>query len=254
MSNFFYGCYLLVSRSDNFAYKGRTYIGFTVDPRRRVKQHNAGMKSGGARQTSNRGPWDMILVVHGFPNEISALRFEWAWQHPQDSRRLQSIISKKNAKEKQPMYKLRVLNEMLNCGPWDRLCLSVCWLKKEYAQEFPFTFLPPSHIRITFECLPQINQHKITVESSDEKDTLDLCHECVFCSEVLLVVDDCLVFNCTFSECLARFHITCLAKKSFEKDNKFLIPISVHCPKCYTSMYWSDLVKRNTTRLFIDEK
>jgi predicted GIY-YIG superfamily endonuclease len=52
----------------------RTYIGYTIDPVRRIYQHNAGKKAGGARRTHDKGPWDMVFIVHGFRCAQDALR------------------------------------------------------------------------------------------------------------------------------------------------------------------------------------
>lgn len=58
-----------------------TYIGATIDPDRRLKQHN-GLLSGGARATSRRpNDWYRVCHVIGFPTWNSALSFEWHWKH-----------------------------------------------------------------------------------------------------------------------------------------------------------------------------
>lgn len=49
-----YFCYLLVSV--NPKYKNHTYIGFTVSPERRIRQHNGELPNG-AKKTSIKRPW-----------------------------------------------------------------------------------------------------------------------------------------------------------------------------------------------------
>ncbi|XP_065078837.1 structure-specific endonuclease subunit SLX1 homolog [Ochlerotatus camptorhynchus] len=148
----FFGVYLLVSKNANPKFAGQTYIGYTVDPNRRIKQHNGGTDAGGAKRTSKRGPWVMVMIVHGFPNNISALRFEWAWQQPKMSRRLKQIpeLQKKQRKESNFDYNFRILTEMLRIGPWNRLPLTIRWLTDELHREFEIGKAPPMHMPICF--------------------------------------------------------------------------------------------------------
>ncbi|GAA5933444.1 hypothetical protein JCM3775_000695 [Rhodotorula graminis] len=83
----FYACYLLRSFAARPGRAGQTYIGSTPDPPRRWRQH-MGLVKGGAFKTRLGRPWEMELVVHGFPTKLQALQFEWAWQNPHASRLL----------------------------------------------------------------------------------------------------------------------------------------------------------------------
>lgn len=134
----FYGVYLLCSESNEKKYNGKCYIGYTVNPNRRINQHNRGRDFGGAKKTSNKGPWRMIMIVYGFPNNISALQFEWAWQQPAVSSRLRYFpeLKKKNNKETFLQYNFRILSVMLTVGPWNRLPLTIRWLETEKEMTF----------------------------------------------------------------------------------------------------------------------
>ncbi len=70
-------CYML------YTDKGQTYIGATVDPDRRLRQHNKEI-SGGARATGMRVEqgliWERACYITGIPEWRSALQIEWRWK------------------------------------------------------------------------------------------------------------------------------------------------------------------------------
>jgi len=70
-----HACYLISSPN---SYK--SYIGYAVNPERRIKQHNGDLKSGGAKKTKKfQGNARFVAIVEPFLDEKDALRFEWAW-------------------------------------------------------------------------------------------------------------------------------------------------------------------------------
>ena len=70
-------CYMLYTE------EGQTYIGATVDPDRRLRQHNKEI-SGGARATGIRVEqgliWKRACYITNIPEWRSALQIEWRWK------------------------------------------------------------------------------------------------------------------------------------------------------------------------------
>ena len=244
----FFGCYLL--NSVNEKYKGRTYIGFTVNPNRRINQHNSGYSKGGAKRTSGKGPWEMALIVHGFPNEISALRFEWAWQNPEKSVRLKHLVPK--SRQYSFPFKFSILCEMLRIGPWCRLPLTIRWLKQEYQRDFPLNKLPPNHMAIDFGFVQIVRNKKSKANKQPENLPISSQYfsnvQCVVCKSQINLNENDSVFNKMLliikcANCAASMHTICLANHFLKGDEKHLMPVDGHCPKCNVYVLWGDLVK-----------
>lgn len=66
------------------------YVGYSVDVRRRRRQHN-GELVGGAKRTKRDRPWRIAAVVSGFASATDALSFEWAMHKPSESKTVRAV-------------------------------------------------------------------------------------------------------------------------------------------------------------------
>lgn len=103
-------CYIL--RNHDEKDKNRTYNGYTVNPRRRIRQHN-GEIAGGAKYTKIYGnqSWEIFVLMKGFPDHHNALQCEWRIKHPDNKRRL-------NQKYRGPKGRVKGLCQVLSLDKW----------------------------------------------------------------------------------------------------------------------------------------
>lgn len=78
-------CYILQQKEKE--YKLLNYVGYTVNVKRRIRQHNCEIV-GGARYTKHRGPWEYLLqMTCSTWDHIRGLQVEWLIKHPTRKRK-----------------------------------------------------------------------------------------------------------------------------------------------------------------------
>ena len=239
----FFACYLLSSESD----PRRSYIGFTVDPARRIRQHNGEITSGAHRTRRNR-PWTMRLLVWGFTSEIQALKFEWAWQHPLASRGVRGVMSEHSKslgwlrKKSYSMRELKVdwnrnaqiLHIILTAEVWQRLPLKVV------------VFGANDHLNELFpdlSCFSSVEEFYKTIKDlGNHFDEPTLFESCLAC-ETQFQKGVSLFVVCP--GCQLALHLRCAVAPD---DRHLLIPKSAECPICGFQQGWAQFAQ--TARIF----
>lgn len=104
-------CYIL--RNIDKKYENHTYYGFTMDPIKRLRQHNGEIK-GGAKATKGK-KWEFIMLMTGFKTKNNALSCEWKLKHPEGKR-------KKNKSFSGIDGRIKTINHVLKLEKWTEKC------------------------------------------------------------------------------------------------------------------------------------
>ncbi|CAJ0920554.1 unnamed protein product, partial [Mesorhabditis belari] len=244
--NEFFGVYCLINRSNKPRWKNRCYIGKTTDPNRRIEQHNGGMDKGGAKKTHDRGPWDMACIIHGFPNAISTLQFEWAWQNPGKSVTIKGkCLDKKEAKETTFAHNIRIACYLMNCDRWKDLALTFQWLIPKEEIPFPPQVPFPPQMRVAYGLI-ECGKTAVPIGF----DELESLQKCLICGKTIVELRQ--LGRCL--SCRAQHHLICWANGALStKKQRYLWPVEAKCQKCENVNLWGDIIRDQRMFLKTDE-
>uniref|UniRef100_A0A6P3ZM10 structure-specific endonuclease subunit SLX1 homolog isoform X1 n=1 Tax=Ziziphus jujuba TaxID=326968 RepID=A0A6P3ZM10_ZIZJJ len=145
---------------------------FTVNPRRRIRQHN-GEIGCGAWRTKKRRPWEMVLCIYGFPTNVSALQFEWAWQHPTESLAVRSAAASFKSLSG-IANKIKLAYTMLTLPSWQSMDLTINFFSTKYKIHSAGCPSLPKHMKVRVCPMDDLPCYGEGVESFSEKeDDLD---------------------------------------------------------------------------------
>ncbi|KAH9931523.1 uncharacterized protein B0H18DRAFT_929566 [Fomitopsis serialis] len=275
----FYACYLL--KSIRTARATATYIGSTPSPPRRIRQHN-GEITQGAWKTKHNRPWIMQMIVYGFPSKLTALQFEWAWQHPHISRHLRGedgkAVFQNNSKSRYLKTNVSIARSMICSHPYNTWPLRVKLFTAEAEKAWSDAARDADDL-----ALPQGFSYTVELEGVDGKsgkagtgrtgpiDVNDVAFTsdhlrkwttvlasprpllCSVCNEALdrQIIDPMTTALCPSPNCTTVSHLSCLCSDFLEHERSTdatpgrlaMIPRGGECRSCRTYILWGDVIR-----------
>uniref|UniRef100_A0AAV1UTB2 Structure-specific endonuclease subunit SLX1 homolog n=1 Tax=Peronospora matthiolae TaxID=2874970 RepID=A0AAV1UTB2_9STRA len=248
----FFACYLLTPVQPPQRMRC-TYLGFTVSPVRRLRQHNGELVNG-AKRTRRYRPWEMIVIVHGFPSKYRALQFEWVWQHPFVSKLTKSQLnflrgSRGFGAPQSVKRKLIEVLEIVNVEPFKSLKLTVSFTSNEVHSI-------ARGLGARYGCVTCETRALTTFAGAGKKVMLPTTSTCYICENNLHAeledgeeIRHEEAIRCYYEQCEMWCHLLCLADhfrsmNDEEGETQDLVG-SGECPKCQQTLQLSVMSRRH---------
>ncbi|KAG1339420.1 hypothetical protein G6F62_005780 [Rhizopus arrhizus] len=242
----FYCCYLI--RSLKEGQHNKVYVGSTPNPIRRLRQHNGEITQGAYRTRKHR-PWEVVMIVYGFPTKSHALQFEWAWQKPLQSRHtkrsnVQNITMETLQKTRQPnlmLIKLWTAQLLLNTMPFCLLPLKIRFISSQmqslFFEGYRLPFQMTSSVGTIEDLIKGIWENDNQCIEALKSISNDTNKKCSICESSIQQTQYLVCTHCYHMIC----HALCLAK-AWTKELE-LVPIQGHCTSCKKVWTWGDLIR-----------